>query len=83
MDTVHAWALWRLVMFGLIALPFLVAAVVVGIRQSHADSSISSAAPDDKTASLEIAGPGAWGRDVDAAAEAVPVDARVVERRAA
>ena len=83
MDTMHAWALWRLVMVGLIALPFLVAAVVVGFRQSLADSSISSAAPDDKNASPEIAGPGVWGRDVDAAAEVRSVDAPVVERRAA
>ena len=49
MDTMHAWALWRLVMFGLIALPFLVAAVVVGFRQSLADSSISSAGPETRT----------------------------------
>ena len=60
MDTMHAWALWRLVIVGLIALPFLVAAVVVGFRQSHVDGSILSSGPDDMSASAEISGPGAW-----------------------
>ena len=83
MDTMHAWALWRLVIVGLIALPFLVAAVVVGFRQSHVDGSILSSGPDDMSASAEISGPGAWGRDVDASVEARSVDAAVVERRAA
>ena len=79
METMHAWALWRLVMIGLIALPFLVAAVVVGFRRSHADSSNPSTEPDDRTASPEIAGPSVWARDMDA-----PVAVRsVVERRAA
>ena len=50
----------------------LVAAVVVGFRQSHADSSISSAGPEDKSASPEIAGPSVWGRDVDAPVKYVP-----------
>lgn len=83
MDTMHAWALWRLVMFGLIALPFLVAAVVVGFRQSHADGSISGTGSDDKSASAEISGPSKWGRDIDASVEVRSVDAAVVERRAA
>lgn len=82
MDTMHAWALWRLVMIGLIALPFLVAAVVAGFRQSHADSSISSAEPDDKSGSPEIAGPSVWGRDAGVDVEVRSVDA-AVERRAA
>lgn len=83
MDTMHAWALWRLLMIGLIALPFLVAAVVVGFHQSHADGSISSAGPDDRSAPPEISGPGAWGRDVDAPVKVRSVDAEVAARRAA
>ena len=83
MDTMHAWALWRLLMIGLIALPFLVAAVVVGFRQSHADDSISSAQPDDKSGSPEFSGPDAWDRNVDAPVGVRSVDAAVVERRAA
>ena len=83
MDTMHTWALWRLVIVGLIALPFLVAAVVVGFRQSLADRSISSAVPGDKNASPEIAGPSVWDRAVDAGAEVRSVDAPVMDRRAA
>ncbi len=45
MDTMHVWALWRLLMLALIALPYLVAAVVMGFRQSHGDSSTSGARP--------------------------------------
>jgi hypothetical protein len=82
MDTMHAWALWRLLMIGLIALPFIVAAVVIGFRQSHAGNSISGAGPDDKSAP-EISGPSVWGRDVDAPVKVRSVDAPVVERRAA
>jgi uncharacterized protein YpmS len=35
MDTIHNWALWRLLFIALIALPFLVAAVVVGFREQR------------------------------------------------
>jgi hypothetical protein len=83
MDTMHAWALWRLLMVGLIALPFLVAAVVVGFRQSHADGSSSGAGPDDTSASPEISGPSAWGSNVDAPVAARSVDVPAVEQRAA
>lgn len=79
----HVWALWRLVVVGLIALPFLVAAVVVGFRRSHADGSTPGAIADDAGASPEIAGPSAWGRDVDARVNVPRVDTASVDRRAA
>ena len=83
MDTMHNWALWRALVIGLIALPFLVAAVVAGFRQSRADAPISSDGPDDKSASPEISGPGTWGTDADASVKVRSVDVAVVERRAA
>ena len=83
MDTMHNWALWRLLIIGLIALPFLVAAVVAGFRPSRADAPISSDAPDDKSASPEISGPSAWGGDVAAAVGVRSLDAAAAGRRAA
>jgi hypothetical protein len=79
MDTIHAWALWRLLMLALIALPFLVAVVVVGFRQGHADGRNAVAEP-----SSPIAGPGAWRKEGNARFEARSVDDAVaVEQRAA
>jgi hypothetical protein len=79
MDTIHAWALWRLLMIALIALPFLVAAVVVGFRQGHADDPNAIAKP-----SSPVAGPDAWRKQGNAHFEARSVDdAMVVEQRAA
>jgi len=83
MDTMHNWALWRALVIGLIALPFLVAAVVAGFRQSRADAPISSDGPDDKSASPEISGPSAWGGDVAAAVGVRSLDAAAAGRRAA
>ncbi len=80
MDTIHTWALWRLLMIGLITLPFVVAAVVEGFRKSNADGSNAAAGHDNRNASSPSAGPDAWhvkveNRRVDSAA--------VVEKRAA
>ena len=83
MDTMHNWALWRLLIIGLIALPFLVAAVVAGFRQGRADDAISSDGPDDKSASPEISGPSAWDRDIAAAADVRSLDTTAAGRRAA
>ncbi len=60
MDSMHNWALWRLLLIALIAFPFVVAVVVEGFRQRHAEGSIPSAKPDDANASLPIGGPNAW-----------------------
>ena len=83
MDTMHNWALWRLLIIGLIALPFLVAAVVAGFRQSRADAPIYSDGPDDKRASPEISGPSAWGSDVATPVGVRSLDAAAAGRRAA
>ena len=83
MDTMHNWALWRLLIIGLIALPFVVGAVVAGFRPGRADDTISGDGPDDKSASPEISGPSAWDRDIVATAEARSLDTAAAGRRAA
>lgn len=84
MDTIHAWSLWRLLMIGLITLPFLVAVVIVGFRQSNADGSNAGAGHDDRNASSPSAGPDAWHAEGDGRVENRPVDSTaIVEKRAA
>ncbi len=61
MDIYHSWALWRLLVIGLSALPFVVAAVVSGFLQRHSSGSSGSVERVDDNASSAIAGPVAWG----------------------
>jgi hypothetical protein len=66
-------------MIALIALPFLVAAVIVGFRQGRADGRNAIAEP-----SSPIAGPDAWRKEGNAHFEARSVDdGMAVEQRAA
>lgn len=49
MDTMHNWALWRLLMIAVIALPFLVAVLLPGFWKRRSDASPIGATPVDKT----------------------------------
>ena len=65
MDTMHNWALWRFLMITVIALPFLVAALLHGLRKQRRDASVIGATSVEKTqvrtiAATPISGPGAW-----------------------
>ena len=85
MDIVHNWALWRLLVVALIALPFLVAVVVSGLRQRHVDGANASAGHDDRNACSPMAGPDAWRKDGSTPLDDVRArdNAVVVEQRAA
>jgi hypothetical protein len=84
MDTMHTWALWRLLMLALIALPFVIAVMIAGFRQQHAKTANASAEPDDGRISSAISGPGAWRAEVDSQVEMRRVaNAVVVDQRAA
>jgi hypothetical protein len=83
MDMMHNWALWRILIIGLIALPFLVAALVTGFRRSHVEGSISNAEHADRCASSEVSGPSAWSWEGDEPVDGHFVGAAAVERRAA
>ena len=84
MDSMHNWALLRLLVIALMAFPFVVAAVVAGFRERHADGSNPDAEPDDGNASLPIAGPDAWRTEGGGRLQARAGDgAMVVARRAA
>jgi hypothetical protein len=84
MDTMHNWALWRILFIALLALPFLVSAVIVGFRQQHAKDSNASAQQDEGTASSAISGPGAWCVEGDKYVETRSVNnTAVLDQRAA
>jgi hypothetical protein len=84
MDTLHNWVLWRLLVIGLIASPFLVAAVIAGFRQRRTDATNAASGSDDRSAHPAISGPGAWRVEGDGRVEIRSVDgAAVVEKRAA
>jgi sarcosine oxidase gamma subunit len=84
MDTLHNWALWRLLIISLIAFPFLVAALAAGFRRRVEDAASADARSEDGTGSQAVAGPGAWLVDGEGCIERSPIDAAVVvEPRAA
>jgi hypothetical protein len=84
MDTIHAWALWRLVMIGLVALPFLVAVVVASFRQRRTDAPNATSGLADRSAPTAIWGPDAWHVSGEGRVENPSVDsAAVVKKRAA
>jgi hypothetical protein len=61
----HNWALWRALMIAVIALPFLVVALLSGRRERRSDASHIGVNPVDKTqvqatAIHRISKPGAW-----------------------
>ena len=84
MNTMHTWVLWRLVVVALMVFPFVVSAVITGIRRRQAEGSSFTTGPDDRNASLPSAGPEAWGREGNADGRVRSIDeAAGVERRAA
>ena len=83
MDAMRDWLLWRSLLFAVIALPFIVAAVVTGFRDRRADGSNVDAGQDDGNASAPIAGPDAWCKEGGAGVKDCSVDARIPERRVA
>ncbi len=84
MDSMHNWALWRLVLIALIAFPFVVAVVVQGFRQRHAGDSKPNVKPDDGNAAWPMVGPNAYRKEGDGDVQVRSSDeAVVVERRAA
>ena len=65
MDTMHNWALWRFLMIAVIALPFLVAALLPSLRRWRSDASLTDGTSVDRpqvhaTVITPIPGPGAW-----------------------
>jgi hypothetical protein len=84
MVSMHIWMLWRFLVIALMVFPFLVAAVVTGIRERHADGSISNTGPDDQNALLPSAGPDAWRSQGDTEIRLRSIDETGgVDRRAA
>jgi len=82
MDMMHSWAIWRILIIGLIALPFLVAAMVTGFLQRNTKAS-SNAGHADNRASSEVSGPTMWGKQAAEPMEQQYVGAAAAERRAA
>lgn len=84
MDIYHSWALWKLLVIGLSALPFVVAAVVSDFPRRHSSGSNASVEYVDDNASSAIAGPVAW-RVEDHGRAAIRSDDRVatVKKQAA
>ena len=70
----HPWALWRLLMIGLVALPFLVEVVVAAFRQRRTDAPTAMSGSEDRTGSAPMSRPSAWR---------VAGNGRIVEKRAA
>jgi hypothetical protein len=80
MDTIHNWALWRLLFIALIALPFLVAAVAVGFREQRGKAENASAENGSGRVSPPIAGPDAWQLAVE---RRVEIPAQIERQHAA
>jgi hypothetical protein len=71
MDTMHPWALWRLLLIALIALPFVIAVVIAGFRQRRTDATNATS------------GPGAWRVESDGSFEIRPIDDVAVVKKCA
>jgi hypothetical protein len=84
MDSMHSWALWRLLLMALIALPLLIAVVIAGLRQPHDRNSKAKAEHHAGSAGPAISGPGAWSTEAHGSVEIHRVtDKGVLQQRAA
>ena len=85
MDLLHAWWLLRLLFVFLLACPFLIVPVLLGLFRKRPDADDRTGAPAEHGANVEVPGRGTWTAQADGRAEFPQPDGRLepIQRRAA